>query len=95
MKNKKTVRAVGGVLMLSALAAGVRADGFIEDSRATFITKNFYFNRDFRDGAGQSKRDEWGQSFLIDYRSGYTSGVVGVGLDVLGMVDAARAKFGR
>jgi len=86
MKNKKTMRATGGVLMLSALAAGVRADGFIEDSRATFITKNFYFNRDFRDGPGQSKRDEWGQSFLIDYRSGYTSGVVGVGLDVLGMV---------
>lgn len=36
---------------------------FIEDSSATFETRNMYFNRDFRDGtsAQQSKRDEWAQ----------------------------------
>ncbi|RAU47986.1 MULTISPECIES: OprD family porin [unclassified Pseudomonas] len=87
MKNKKKmIRSTGAVLVLSTMSTMVLAEGFFEDSRATFIAKNFYFNRDFRDGPGQSKRDEWGQSFLIDYRSGYTQGWVGFGVDAIGML---------
>lgn len=87
MNNKNNTRAVASLLALSVMTPIVAlADGFIEDGKATFIAKNFYFNRDFRDGAGQNKREEWGQSFLIDYRSGYTQGAVGFGIDALGML---------
>lgn len=34
------------------------AEGFLEDSRASLALRNFYMNRDFRDGPGQSKREE-------------------------------------
>ncbi|MCY1394857.1 Porin-like protein NicP [compost metagenome] len=60
------------------------ADGFLEDGKASLSMRNFYMNRDFRDGAGRSKSEEWAQGFLLDYRSGYTTGTVGVGLDALG-----------
>ncbi|OLS64833.1 OprD family porin [Pseudomonas putida] len=61
---------------------------FIEDSSATFETRNMYFNRDFRDGtsAQQSKRDEWAQGFMLNLQSGYTEGTVGFGVDALGML---------
>ncbi|WP_339483327.1 MULTISPECIES: OprD family porin [unclassified Pseudomonas] len=61
---------------------------FIEDSTATFETRNMYFNRDFRDGtsAQQSKRDEWAQGFMLNLQSGYTEGTVGFGIDALGML---------
>ncbi|WP_213662076.1 OprD family porin [Stutzerimonas stutzeri] len=59
---------------------------FIEDSSATLQTHNIYLNRDFREGDGQSKREEWTQGFILDVRSGFTEGTVGVGLDALGML---------
>jgi len=61
---------------------------FLEDSKATFETRNMYFNRDFRDGTSsqQSKRDEWAQGFMLNVQSGYTEGTVGLGIDALGMV---------
>lgn len=59
---------------------------FIEDSSATLTTTNIYLNRDFREGSGQNKREEWGQGFLLDIQSGYTEGTVGFGLDALGML---------
>ncbi|MNZ23249.1 Porin-like protein NicP precursor [compost metagenome] len=62
------------------------AAGFIDDSSLTLQTQNIYFNRDFRDGSGQSKREEWAQGFILDFQSGYTPGTIGVGLDALGML---------
>ncbi|MDO9320086.1 MAG: OprD family porin [Pseudomonas sp.] len=67
------------------LAPVVQAD-FIADSKADLITTNMYLNRDFREGSGQSKREEWGQGFLLDLQSGFTEGTLGVGIDALGMV---------
>lgn len=71
---------------------------FVADSSASLTTTNIYLNRDFREGAGQNKREEWGQGFLLDIRSGYTAGRVGVGLDALGMLgvklDSGRGRTG-
>ncbi|PWU28510.1 outer membrane porin, OprD family [Pseudomonas sp. RW407] len=80
-KNNK-----GTVFLLTTLAASgpALADGFLEDGKASLGLRNFYMNRDFRDGAGRSKGEEWAQGFLLDYRSGYTAGTLGVGVDVLG-----------
>ncbi|MEH6566607.1 MAG: OprD family porin [Halopseudomonas sp.] len=72
-----------GSLLLAPFAL---ADGFVEDSSATLSTSNIYFNRDFREGAGQSKREEWAQGFILDLQSGYTEGVVGFGLDAKAML---------
>ena len=59
---------------------------FIEDSHATLQTQNIYLNRDFREGTGQSRREEWSQGFLLNIESGFTEGTVGFGLDALGML---------
>ena len=39
-----------------------------------------------RQRAGQSKREEWAQGFILNVESGYTEGTVGLGLDALGML---------
>lgn len=79
--NKKIITTL--VTLTPCLAS---AAGFIEDSKASLQTSNYYFNRDFRDGAGQNKREEWAQGFILDLRSGYTAGTVGFGLDAMGML---------
>jgi len=69
------------------LAATAAGGGFFEDSTATLQARNYYFSRDFSDIVGaskQSKAEEWGQGFILTYKSGYTPGPVGFGLDALG-----------
>ena len=70
----------------AALLAPAAQAAFVEDSSANLVMTNIYLNRDFREGDGQNKREEWGQGFLLDIQSGYTEGPVGVGLDALGML---------
>ncbi|MDH4608783.1 OprD family porin [Pseudomonas sp. BN102] len=71
-------------LPLSVLAA---ESGFIEDSTATLQLRNYYFSRDFSDIVGpnkQSKAEEWAQGFILNFKSGYTPGPVGFGIDAIG-----------
>jgi len=79
----------GTRLMLGTLLAlpfTTNAAGFFEDSKATLTLRNFFINRDFkRDNATRSKAEEWTQSFILDFKSGYTPGVVGFGIDVLAL----------
>ena len=70
----------------TALLAPMAHAEFIADSTASLTTSNIYLNRDFRENAGQNKREEWGQGFLLDLKSGYTEGTVGFGLDAMGML---------
>ena len=86
MHNNKNI--IKTLLTLSpCLATGTAsAAGFIEDSKASLQTSNYYFNRDFRDGSGQNKREEWAQGFILDLRSGYTQGTLGFGLDAMAML---------
>lgn len=82
MSNKiPCVAALAGV-MLSPVAM---AD-WIGDSKASVQTRSFYLNRDWRSGSGPSKAEDWAQGFIFNYASGYTGGVVGLGLDVTGML---------
>ncbi len=53
------------------------AASFIEDSKVRLDIRNFYYNADFRDGTGVSKREEWAQGFLLNYESGFTQGDIG------------------
>ena len=79
---------LSAVLALS-LPALVQAGGFIEDSTATLQARNYYFSRDFSDIVGpnkQSKAEEWAQGFILNFKSGYTPGTVGFGLDAIGQL---------
>jgi hypothetical protein len=74
------------LLGLGNVSLPALAEGFIDDAKVSLQTKNFYLNRDFRDGSGQNKRGEWAQGFILDAKSGFTPGPVGFGIDALGML---------
>ncbi|MCW2268954.1 MULTISPECIES: OprD family porin [Pseudomonas] len=73
---------------LSFITQAAEAD-FFKDAAATLQARNYYFSRDFSGIVGanqQSKAEEWGQGFIFNYKSGYTPGVVGVGVDAIGLL---------
>lgn len=87
MTRKKSLRcSVVGMTVMALPAVSVHAAGFIEDSKASLELRNFYLNRDFRENAGQNKREEWAQGFILNLESGYTQGTVGFGIDAIGML---------
>lgn len=109
--NLKLTRVTRNTLAIAIGAAGlvpfVQAEGFVEDAKVTLNLRNFYMNRNFVDNGpskavpGPTKRGEaaeWTQSFILDAKSGYTAGVVGFGVDALGMLsvklDGGRGTYG-
>lgn len=91
---KQTLPTLGSVVSLTVVpvfSSGLMAaeGGFIEDTSATLQARNYYFSRDFSDIVGankQSKAEEWAQGFILNVKSGYTQGTVGVGVDVIGLL---------
>lgn len=71
--------------LLLVTATHSLADSFFDDSSATLSFRNFYMDRDFRDGTGQSQAREWAQGFILNADSGFTPGVVGFGLNAIAM----------
>lgn len=63
--------------------------GFIDGSSATLNARNYYFSRDFAGIVGpnqQSKAQEWAQGFILNFKSGYTEGPLGFGVDAIGLL---------
>jgi imipenem/basic amino acid-specific outer membrane pore len=60
------------------------AKGFVEDSHLDLKARNYYYNRDKKNGAVDDK--DWTQGFWGTYSSGYTQGLIGVGIDAFGYV---------
>nr|WP_314618368.1 OprD family porin [uncultured Pseudomonas sp.] len=86
MLNVKLPTGWAGLLCLCACAVDADA-GLVDESKATLLLRNYYFDRDYRDtGAVQSQRQEWAQGFIFKATSGYSQGVLGAGLDVLGLL---------
>ncbi|WP_045883026.1 OprD family porin [Pseudomonas chlororaphis] len=74
------------VLPQTLLAA---ESGFLADSSATLQARNYYFSRDYSGIVGrnpQSRTEEWAQGFILNFKSGYTPGDVGFGVDALGLL---------
>ncbi|QXH33723.1 OprD family porin [Pseudomonas muyukensis] len=79
-----------------AWADPAQAEGFIEGSRLSLLNRNFYFNRDHRDGpaptynsgkAGDNGYSEaWAHALISRFESGFTQGTVGVGVDAFAML---------
>lgn len=95
MRSKYLAGAVATGLAFQVSAAAAQTD-FIDDATANLALRNFYFNQDNRSGsAAPSLSEEWGQGFLLDFRSGFTSGPVGFGVDALGQFGLRLDSGGR
>lgn len=87
-------------------SAQAQSNGFLEDSEAKILIRNFYMNRDFRNSSrndygakkAQSYREEWAQGFIGTYKSGFTQGTIGFGIEAIGMygikLDTGRGRVG-
>lgn len=85
--NQTPCVAIGLTLLSQPLLAA--EGGFFEDAKASLSARNYYFSRDYADIVGanpQSRAEEWAQGFILDFKSGYTPGTVGVGVDALGLL---------
>jgi len=84
MRKTSLALAVAASTLGMSLSQVAFAD-LLGDSKVTLEARNFYFNRDFREDAGQNKREEWAQGFILRANSGFTEGTVGFGADAIGM----------
>lgn len=85
--NQQTTQRILLPIFAMPFAASAADQGFIEGSTATLQARNYYFSRDYSDIVGanqQSKAEEWAQGFILNFKSGYTSGPIGFGFDALG-----------
>ena len=111
MMGRNTVIGMTLTGLLAAVSNTVSADqakpasGFWDGSSLGASTKNYYFNRDFRNGASNNRgsspngyRAEWAQGLTLDFRSGFTEGTVGFGLDAYAYaglkLDGGRGRAG-
>ncbi len=70
-------------MLASTVFNGASANTFVDQSSVTLTARNFYFDRDYTQ-ASPSQRD-WAQGFILKANSGYTSGQIGLGLDILAL----------
>lgn len=79
--NKSTLALAVAV---GVLAQHAGAAGFIEDSKASVSSRTLYFDNDNREGGADQRETATGLKF--DYKSGFTQGVVGFGIDAQALV---------
>jgi imipenem/basic amino acid-specific outer membrane pore len=60
------------------------AKGFVEDAKADILVRNYYYNRNKKDGAVDDK--DWTQGIQGNFSSGYTQGLIGVGVEAWGQL---------
>ncbi|MCW8275412.1 OprD family porin [Pseudomonas sp. PCH199] len=60
------------------------AKGFVEDSKLDLLVRNYYYNRNKKDGAVDDK--DWTQGIQGVFSSGYTQGLIGVGVEAWGQL---------
>ncbi|SPL72179.1 OprD family outer membrane porin [Acinetobacter stercoris] len=61
------------------------ANDFIEDTKASLWTRNYYYDRNYTEISSVPALKEWAQGFVFTVESGYTSGKIGFGLDMQAM----------
>lgn len=59
------------------------AEGFLDGSSLSVLSRNFYLNSDYRSPSPADKnyKQEWAQGFIGAFESGFTPGTIGIGLD--------------
>jgi len=88
MINRKTIAVACALFSINTPTAFAseqsESKGFVEDSDLKLLLRNAYFNRDYKNHANDAK--VWGQGFISTFRSGFTQGTVGVGVDAFGLL---------
>ncbi|SDA81821.1 outer membrane porin, OprD family [Pseudomonas sp. NFACC15-1] len=79
--NKSTLALA---VAFGVLAQQAGAAGFIEDSKASVSSRTMYFDNDNHEGGSDQREAATGLKF--DYKSGFTQGVVGFGIDAQALV---------
>ncbi len=81
-----TLATAGSILMA---APSLATADFIGDSKANLGFRNLYMNQDTRHEAntaanrnGNKTKAEWSQAIILDYKSGFTEGTIGFGVDI-------------
>ncbi|RBH53972.1 MULTISPECIES: OprD family porin [Pseudomonas] len=94
MLNKRIGLLALGILGATQAMASDQSDskGFVDDSHLNVLLRNAYINRDYKSGADD--KIEWGQAAIATFKSGFTQGTVGVGVDAFGQY-AVRLDGGR
>lgn len=83
---KKTAVAVAVAASALGMSQFAAAD-FVKDSKLSLDLRNYYFAHedDMQLDANDKDYGQWGQAFMLNYKSGFTDGVVGFGVDLSGM----------
>jgi hypothetical protein len=81
------------------MAAADDEHGFVADTSLNILSRNFFLQNDYRTGQrDQSYRQEWAQGFIANLQSGFTQGILGVGVDAHGFyglkLDGGRGHAG-
>lgn len=97
LKKHVCLIAVGAVVTAHAMAGDQEAaKGFVEDSSLNLLLRNAYISRDYKNG--ETDKAEWGQAAIGTFSSGFTQGVVGVGVDAFGLyalrLDGGKGRSG-
>ena len=82
--------AIASYSAVSSAAETTEKEGFVEGSSLTVLNRNFYFNRDDRNGeqgaGGAGYSEAWAHAIIGKFESGFTQGTVGVGVDAFAMI---------
>lgn len=87
--------------LIATLACGSSAAtmaGFIDESTAALELRNMYMSRDFRQENSGETQEDWGQGFTLRYKSGFTEGSLGFGVDAIAQLgvklDSGKGRSG-
>ena len=82
---KKTAVAVAVAVSALGMSQFAAAD-FVKDSKLSLDLRNYYFAQDTEEFKGKKAVEggQWGQAFMLNYKSGFTAGTVGLGIDLFG-----------
>ncbi|MBC2688600.1 OprD family porin [Pseudomonas kielensis] len=93
--NNNTTLTLAAIAALAGSGASLavaeeKPEGFVEGSSLTVLNRNYYFNRDHRNGqsspTGNGYSEAWAQGIISKFESGFTQGTVGVGVDAFAMI---------
>ncbi|MCD9031237.1 OprD family porin [Luteimonas sp. Y-2-2-4F] len=88
MPPSRSALAAACAALLALPGQAAAEEGFLAGARLDLQTRTYYFSREFPDApaGAPSRAEETAQGLILDFRSGYTPGPVGVGLDALGLL---------
>ncbi|EMM0380041.1 OprD family outer membrane porin [Pluralibacter gergoviae] len=97
MKKQISLIALGLMAAVPAIASQQSdSKGFVDDSHLDVLLRNAYIKRDYQDGL--EDKAEWGQGIITTFKSGFTEGVVGFGVDGIAQyavrLDGGRGRSG-